>query len=414
MWRELWPDRAVDDVPIGHVTNGVHVPTWLGGPMRDAARPPPRRRLARSRGRPGDVGAASTRSPTRSCGPCAAEQRAALVDYVRGKSVTDRLGRDEPRGYVEAAAGAFDPDALTIGFARRLATYKRLHLLVQDADARARAARQRAARPARASPARRIRATTTASAWSSTCSRFKWAPEIGGRVVYLDDYDLSSAARHGARLRRLAQPAAAAAGGERHERHEVGGQRRAAAQRARRLVGRGLRRRQRLGAAGRGGRRPRRAGPARRRRAAPAARARRSRASSTTATTTGIPRAWLARVRASLQDERARRSPRRGWCATTSSSSTARADALRLRPRGAGRRSSPPGARWLPRLVERSAAERAACPVCDALGKPEAQAAQATDPRHADLLSPERAAWRRRGDPVLRCMHSLVGSGTDV
>ena len=34
MWRDLWPDRAAEDVPIGHVTNGVHVPTWIGGPMR--------------------------------------------------------------------------------------------------------------------------------------------------------------------------------------------------------------------------------------------------------------------------------------------------------------------------------------------------------------------------------------------
>jgi starch phosphorylase len=34
MWKDLWPDRPADEVPIGHVTNGVHVPTWLGGPMR--------------------------------------------------------------------------------------------------------------------------------------------------------------------------------------------------------------------------------------------------------------------------------------------------------------------------------------------------------------------------------------------
>jgi hypothetical protein len=43
-------------------------------------------------------------------------------------------------------------------------------------------------------------------------------------------------------------------------------------------------------------------------------------------------------------------------------------------------------------VVERSAAERATRPVSDALGKPQPQAAQATDPRHADLLSPERTA----------------------
>ena len=35
MWQDLWPDRAVEDVPITHVTNGVHIPTWIGGPMRE-------------------------------------------------------------------------------------------------------------------------------------------------------------------------------------------------------------------------------------------------------------------------------------------------------------------------------------------------------------------------------------------
>src|ERR687897_477360 len=39
MWKDLWPGKAVEDVPIGHVTNGVHVPTWLGGPMRAPPQP---------------------------------------------------------------------------------------------------------------------------------------------------------------------------------------------------------------------------------------------------------------------------------------------------------------------------------------------------------------------------------------
>ena len=71
-------------------------------------------------------------------------------------------------------------------------------------------------------------------------------------------------------------------------------------------------------------------------------------------------------------------------------------------PEAAGRPSKSPGTRWLSQLlVERSAAERAAGPVSDALSEPQSQAAQATDPRHADLLSPERArdwhAARRSG-----------------
>jgi starch phosphorylase len=193
MWRDLWPDRAVAEVPIGHVTNGVHVPTWLGGPMRTL--------LDRHLGdgwleRADDPAtwAGVDGIPDEQLWAVRCEQRAALVRYVRAKSVSDRLGRDEPRGYVEAAASAFDTDVLTIGFARRLATYKRLHLLVQDSgralallgDGRpVQLVLAGKAHPRDDDGKRMVQHLFT----------FKWAPEIGGRVVYLDDYDLSSAAR---------------------------------------------------------------------------------------------------------------------------------------------------------------------------------------------------------------------------
>jgi starch phosphorylase len=193
MWRDLWPERAVEDIPIGHVTNGVHIPTWLGGPMRTL--------LDRHLGAGWLEHAADPATwsgvdgiPDEELWAVRNEQRAALVDYVRDKSVGDRLGRDEPRSYVAAAATGFDPDVLTVGFARRLATYKRLHLLVQDAD-RALALLSNEhpvqlvlagkAHPRDEDGKRMVQHLFT----------FKWAPEIASRVVYLDDYDLSSGAR---------------------------------------------------------------------------------------------------------------------------------------------------------------------------------------------------------------------------
>ncbi len=193
MWKDLWPGRAVADVPIGHVTNGVHIPTWLGGPMREL--------LDRHLGdgwldRAADPAtwAPVDAIPDEELWAVRGRQRAELVDWVRGKSVLDRLGRDEPGSYVEAAAHAFDPDVLTIGFARRLATYKRLHLLVKDAD--------RAL--ALLSDGRPVQLVLAGKAHPRDDEgkrmvqhlfSFKWAAQIGGRVVYLDDYDLSSAAR---------------------------------------------------------------------------------------------------------------------------------------------------------------------------------------------------------------------------
>jgi starch phosphorylase len=62
------------------------------------------------------------------------EQRRQLIDWVRERSALDRLSRGDARHFVQAAENAFDPDILTIGFARRVATYKRLNLLFRDPD----------------------------------------------------------------------------------------------------------------------------------------------------------------------------------------------------------------------------------------------------------------------------------------
>ena len=61
-------------------------------------------------------------------------QRDALVTFIRARSTADRLMRGDLPEYVDAAARAFDPDVLTLGFARRVATYKRLELLTRDPE----------------------------------------------------------------------------------------------------------------------------------------------------------------------------------------------------------------------------------------------------------------------------------------
>jgi starch phosphorylase len=191
MWAALWPDRSLAEVPIGHVTNGVHVPTWLGDPMRGL--------LDRHLGdgwldRAADP---STWAPVDAIDDAdlwaaRREQRADLVAWARERSMADRLGREEPRDYVEAPE--FDPDVLTIGFARRLATYKRLHLLLQSASRIVDLLQGKRsvqillagkAHPRDDDGKRSLQALFSA----------KGIPEISHRVAYLDDYDLSIGAR---------------------------------------------------------------------------------------------------------------------------------------------------------------------------------------------------------------------------
>jgi starch phosphorylase len=129
MWRPLYPSE--EDVPIGHVTNGVHLPTWMSPAMQSLLD-----RHLDPGWRSGDETAWATVEgvPDEELWTVRQELRSTLVDYVRERTVADRLAREEPAEYAEAAARSFDPSTLTIGFARRVAGYKRLTLLVHDPD----------------------------------------------------------------------------------------------------------------------------------------------------------------------------------------------------------------------------------------------------------------------------------------
>ena len=98
----------------------------------DPARPVVARLVAHGR-RPG-LGSGGGAFRTPSCGRCATRSGRGWCEFVRRRTVSDRLARGEPISYVEAAARTFDPQVLTLGFARRVAAYKRLDLLIHDAS----------------------------------------------------------------------------------------------------------------------------------------------------------------------------------------------------------------------------------------------------------------------------------------
>jgi glycogen phosphorylase len=193
MWRPLYPDIDVDNVPIRHVTNGVHLPTWMAPPMRALLD----RHLGADWWRvPTDpaVAAGIDQIPARELWSVRNELRARLVDYVRDRSVADRLARGERTDYVQAAALAFDPNVITLGFARRLATYKRLHLIVHDA-ARA-LALIAGPRPVQIVLAGKAHpADVDGKRIVQQLFELKEAPYVSGRVAFLEDYDLSMALR---------------------------------------------------------------------------------------------------------------------------------------------------------------------------------------------------------------------------
>ncbi|MBJ7609531.1 MAG: alpha-glucan family phosphorylase [Candidatus Dormibacteraeota bacterium] len=194
MWQPLFPERPVDTVPIGHVTNGVHVPTWLAPEMRELLD----RHLApgwMSRQTDPATWAAVDDIPDEEVWRLRSLLRAELVEWVRDRSVANRLARSDSRELVAAAERGFSADALTIGFARRLATYKRLYLLTMEP--------QRVADliSSQEHPMQLILAGKAhpddedGKRSAQGLFGFKAIPHAGERVAFIDNYDLGIASR---------------------------------------------------------------------------------------------------------------------------------------------------------------------------------------------------------------------------
>jgi len=191
MWRGVFGAATDAEVPIAHVTNGVHLASWMAEPVRE---------LLDSHlvaGWEGRIDAPETWArvdliPDASLWRLRRQLRARLVEQVRERATFDRLGRCEPPEYVELAARSFDPDILTVGFARRLSVYKRMHLLMHDLD--------RALRLLTGERPIQILLAGKAHPEDDGAKRVvqrlfeaKGAPYVGARIAYLHDYDMALA-----------------------------------------------------------------------------------------------------------------------------------------------------------------------------------------------------------------------------
>ena len=130
LFLPLFPRWPESEIPIGHVTNGVHMPTWDSAPADDL--------WTESCGKGRWLGTTETlEQDIRKVSDAklwrfrtAASQ--SLVEYARERLSLDLAAGGALPAEVEAAKQLFDPKALTLGFARRFATYKRPNLLLHD------------------------------------------------------------------------------------------------------------------------------------------------------------------------------------------------------------------------------------------------------------------------------------------
>jgi glycogen phosphorylase len=133
MWYPMWPGKTPETAPITHVTNGVHAGSWVAPLMREL--------FDRYLGEDWEQRQTDPRTweavdsiPDAELWDVHLRMKQRLVQFVREQARAYREVSGEDPEYVQAADTLLEADALTIGFARRVATYKRLSLLLHDPE----------------------------------------------------------------------------------------------------------------------------------------------------------------------------------------------------------------------------------------------------------------------------------------
>src|SRR5579859_1096437 len=194
MWHFLWPELEDGEVPITSITNGVHTATWLAPALADLYA----RHLGGDWNEHLDDPELWQRVDTIPDGELWETHHALkgdLLAYARARVARQRTRVGEGMPAVSAAASILDPEALTLGFARRFATYKRATLLFRDPDRLARLL---------GDPERPVQIIFAGKAHPNdkpgqdfirAVYEHSRRPEFEGRIVFLEDYDIDMA-RH--------------------------------------------------------------------------------------------------------------------------------------------------------------------------------------------------------------------------
>ena len=192
MWEHLWPSLPVWEVPIAAITNGVHLTSWINGDLanlydqhlqpdwREGHNEPETWRQT------GDIPASEVWEAHR-------RRKRRLVAFIRDRAVASAMARNAPAPVVERAREVLDPAVLTIGFARRFATYKRAMLVFRDLPRLKRIL---------TNPDRPVQIVISGKAHPKDIPgktlireivQLSRDPDLAGRVVFVEDYGIEVA-----------------------------------------------------------------------------------------------------------------------------------------------------------------------------------------------------------------------------
>lgn len=190
MWHSLWPNREENNIPIGHITNGVHTESWLAGQMAQLY---DRHFPANWRTH---MGEADVWQFIHNVDPGELWEthnalKNMLLAFVRRRVSRQCRRRAESDEVIEAARNILSPNILTIGFGRRFATYKRANLLFNDLD-RIAAILGNQDRPVQVIFAGKAHPKDEpGKKFIQEIANLRHDPRFAGRVTFIEDYDIN-------------------------------------------------------------------------------------------------------------------------------------------------------------------------------------------------------------------------------
>jgi starch phosphorylase len=189
MWRPMWPDKPADQLPIRSITNGVHVPTWMSGRVFE---------LLDQHFGPGWLDHVDDEAmwerildiPDAEIWDMRQSMRSDLHSFMRERRRLRWLAEQVSPARIAAAGSMLDPEAITIGYARRFAAYKRPELIFHDTDRLARILNA-TDRPVQVVFAGKAHpADDPAKHHLQHVFKHVLDPKFGGRLAFIDDYDM--------------------------------------------------------------------------------------------------------------------------------------------------------------------------------------------------------------------------------
>jgi starch phosphorylase len=190
IWNDLWPEVPTDEVPIGHVTNGVHAPTWVS-PQIEALCDEVLPEDWRARREDAQMWQAFLDVDDAKFWRARQAIKTESVNFLRRRVLAQKTRHGASPSALRDTGHLFDPNALTIGFARRFATYKRATLIFRDLDRLARLLDQ-PDRPVQLVFAGKAHpADKPGQELIAQIHNLSKDPRFAGKVLFIEDYDMA-------------------------------------------------------------------------------------------------------------------------------------------------------------------------------------------------------------------------------